>query len=397
MKVLMINVSCGTGSTGRICTELASSLEKAGNEVKIAYGRDLVKPAHQKYAVKIGSDTEVKMHVLYARLLDASGLGSKHGTKKFLKWVREYDPDIIHLHNIHGYYIHVPMLFDYLKECNKPIIWTLHDCWAFTGHTAFCDAIDCRKWMTGCEKCPMRNEYPSSLTDFSKRNWKWKKEKFGHVPNLNLVTPSRWLADLAGKSFLSEYEVNVIHNGIDPTVFRRLEKEDSRYHRITDKKIVLGVTSVWNQMKGLDDFIRLSEKLDDHTAIVLVGLTKEQIRLLPPNMIGIERTGSPEELNELYNSADVFVNLTYCDNYPTTNLEARACGKPIITYDTGGSPESAGKDAIVVPKGDLDRVVTEINRILNRGEEPTFSGEKVQSAEDVTNEYLELYNRKSNG
>ena len=205
MKVLMINVVCGIRSTGRICTDLATALEAQGHEVKIAYGRENVPEQFQKYAVRIGTDLDVKLHGLRARLLDGAGFGSKRATKKFIEWVKEYDPDVIHLHNIHGYYINVEVLFKYLKSCSKKIIWTLHDCWAFTGHSAYCDAVQCDRWKTGCYECPQISEYPRSVVDRSKLNWKKKREMFTGIPNMILVTPSQWLAGLVKESFLNKY------------------------------------------------------------------------------------------------------------------------------------------------------------------------------------------------
>lgn len=385
----MINVSCGTGSTGRICTDLAASLEELGHEVKIAYGRDRVSPQFEKYAVRIGTDFEVNIHAAYARVCDASGLGSKIGTRRFIKWVKEYNPDVIHLHNIHGYYLHVPTLFKYLKTCGKPIIWTLHDCWCFTGHTAFCDSANCDRWKDGCGSCPLLSQYPSSFIDRSKNNWQWKKECFTNVPNLSLITPSRWLAELVKQSFMRDYPVDVIHNGIDTSAFYPLKNDFKEYYGIEGKRVLLGVASIWNEMKGLDDFIKLSELVDDNTVIVMVGLTQEQIKHLPANIIGIERTSSVKELNFIYSSADVFLNLTYCDNYPTTNLEARACQIPIITYETGGSPESAGSSAVVVKRGNVEGVWKEAQALFHS--EKSNSSEKVKDVKDTVNEYVEKY------
>ena len=261
MKVLMINVCCGTGSTGRICTDLATSLEQQGHEVRIAYGRDQVPPQYQKYAVKIGTDSEVKLHAFYARFFDASGLGSKTGTKRFIDWVKEYDPDVIHLHNIHGYYLNIEILFEYLKTCGKRIIWTLHDCWAFTGHSAYCDAISCERWKTGCYDCPNLKEYPKSYIDKSERNWKLKKKLFGGIADLTIVTPSQWLAGLVQESFLSEYPVKVIHNGIDTSKFYPMENDFRDFYGIGNKFMLLGVATSWDKMKGLQDFVKLANLL----------------------------------------------------------------------------------------------------------------------------------------
>lgn len=362
MKVLMINVVCGIRSTGRICTDLATALEAQGHEVKIAYGREHVPEQFQKYAVRIGNDLDVKLHGVKARLFDAAGFGSKAATKRFIEWVKEYDPDVIHLHNIHGYYINIEVLFDYLKTCGKKIIWTLHDCWAFTGHAAYCEAAGCKRWKTGCDQCPKKNDYPKSLLDRSIYNWKHKNEIFSDVPHLQIVTPSKWLAGLVTKSFLSQYPVTVIYNGIDTDLFKPAGSDLRERLDLGAKKVILGVAAIWDERKGLNDFLELSKKLDSaEYQIILVGLSKEQVEALPDEIIGITRTDSVQQLVQLYSLADVFVNPTYEDNYPTTNLEAIACGTPVITYDTGGSPESARMYGAVVEKGEIDGLLKEID------------------------------------
>lgn len=366
MKILMINVVCGIRSTGRICTDLATALEAKGHDVKIAYGRESVPERFQKYAVKIGNNLDVKLHGLCARLFDSCGWGSKKATDKFVEWIKQYDPDIIHLHNIHGYYINVETLFNYLRTCGKRIIWTLHDCWAFTGHAAYCEAANCEKWKKGCHDCPKKRDYPAAFTDFSKRNWIRKRRVFDGIANMKIVTPSEWLASLVKQSFLSQYEVTVIHNGVDTDTFRPTESDLKDKLGLFDKKIVLGVAALWEERKGILDFFKLTELLSDEYRIVLVGLSKKQINKLPTKIIGIEKTNTVQELVELYSAADVFVNPTYEDNYPTTNLEAIACGTPVITYATGGSPESAVIYGKVVPKGDIQGLynhITSISRI----------------------------------
>lgn len=361
MKVLMINVVCGIRSTGRICTDLATELEKQGHEVKIAYGREQVPQRFQKYAVRIGSDFDVKLHGIKARVLDAAGFGSKRATEKFIKWVKEYDPDVIHLHNIHGYYINIEVLFKYLKTCGKKIIWTLHDCWAFTGHSAYCDAIDCRKWKDGCRKCPQLKEYPKAMIDLSCINWKKKRALFTRISNMIIVTPSYWLEGYVKQSFLKEYPVKVIHNGIDTSQFYPMVNDFRKLYNLEDKYILLGVATSWDDMKGYSDFIKLSEMLDERYKIVMVGLTDKQLGELPSKILGIKRTSSVKELAYIYNSADLFLNLTYCENYPTVNIEAMACGTPVLTYQTGGSPEIVKKyGGIVIKKGDLKSVCSAI-------------------------------------
>lgn len=387
----MINVVCGIRSTGRICTDLATALEAQGHEVKIAYGREKVPEQFEKYAIRIGSDIDVNLHGLKARLFDSAGFGSKNATKKFIAWVKKYDPDVIHLHNIHGYYINVEILFDYLKKSGKKVIWTLHDCWAFTGHTAYCDSVGCMKWMTGCNKCPQIEEYPQAYIDCSKRNWKRKKKIFTGVKDLTIVTPSNWLANMVKKSFLAEYAVKVIHNGIDLNNFYPLANDFRTYFGLKNKFIILGVATAWDDMKGYSDFIKLSEKLNDSYKIVLVGLTANQKKNLPKKILGIEKTKSVKELAYIYNMADLFVNFSYCENYPTVNIEAMACGTPVLTYRTGGSVESIEQyGGGIIEKGDLQAAIDYIYGFKENYKKPS----KISKENDcnfVIQTYLEQY------
>lgn len=357
MKVLFINTVCGVGSTGRICTDIADMLSAQGHDCKIAYGRGLVPERYSNYAVRIGSDKSVKFNALKARLFDNEGFNAKNETLKFISWVRTYDPDIIHLHNLHGYYLNIEILFDYLKNCGKKIIWTLHDCWAFTGHCAYFDCPHCNKWQTECGKCVREKDYPKAYFTHAKRNFNKKKQIFCGVDNLTLVTPSEWLARLVKESFLKGYPIKVIHNGIDLSVFKPTECDFREKFGLQDKKIILGVAGVWDKRKGLDDFLKLSESLKDNDEyrIVLVGLTDKQVKKMPKNIIGIKRTNNTAELAGLYTTADVLFNPTYEDNYPTVNLEAQACGTPVITYATGGSVESVPEEN-VIPVGEFEKI-----------------------------------------
>lgn len=390
MKVLLINVVCGIRSTGRICTDLATALETQGHEVKIAYGRENVPKQFQKYAVRIGSDFDVKIHGLKARLFDGAGFGSKLATIKFIEWVKEYDPDIIHLHNLHGYYINIEILFTYLKTCNKRIIWTLHDCWPFTGHCTYFDYVNCQKWKIQCENCPQKHSYPTSeFIDGSKKNYSIKKELFTGIKNLTIVTPSKWLANLVSQSYLKEYPVKVVNNGIDTNVFKPTRGSVIEKLGCQNKKIVLGVASVWDRRKGFETFLSLSKILDNKFQIILVGLTSKQINELPEEIIGIARTQNMRELAELYTAADVFVNPTLEENYPTTNLEAIACGTPVVTFETGGSVESARLYGVVVPKGDVEKTADAIRLLC--ASNSVKNKHMNLDIEHFATEYLSLY------
>lgn len=361
MKVLMINSVCGIRSTGRICTELADEFEKQGHEVKIGYGRlEQVPEAARKYAVRIGTDTDVKLHALATRMLDAHGFSSQKATKGFLKWADKYNPDLLWLHNIHGYYIQVELLFSWIKSRpNMKVLWTLHDCWAFTGHCSHFDYVNCKKWITGCNKCPQKRCYPAAFGfDRSANNYKRKRAAFTGVKDLTVITPSQWLADLVKQSFLGEYPVEVRYNQIDKSVFRPTPGKFRERYGLKDKMIILGVASSWGERKGLCDFYKLSEQLDEKAKIVLVGLDEQQLKELPPNILGIRRTNNAKELAEIYTSADVFFNPTYEDTYPTVNLEAQACGTRVITYNSGGAAETIQRDdAVVIKQGDWKAVL----------------------------------------
>ncbi|MCH5278298.1 MAG: glycosyltransferase [Christensenellaceae bacterium] len=362
MKILIINSVCGIRSTGRICTDLATAVEAEGHEVKIGYGREAVPEQYKKYAIRIGGEIDVKLHGLKARLMDADGKGSSHATRKFLEWVQKYDPDVIHLHNLHGYYINVPLLFQYIIDHNKKVIWTLHDMWSFTGHSGTCDSKKCEKWETGCGNCPSYKGYPSSIVDRSAKNYLWKKNLFTAVENLTIVTPSKWLAGLVKRSFLSGKIIEIIPNGIDIQQFKPQENDFKSFYHIEDKIVLMGCSTWWGKNKGLNDFYTLAARLDQRYKIVLVGLDKEQIAELPSAILGIERTNSVKELAQIYSAADLFVNLTYGDNYPTVNLESLACGTPVLTYETGGSAECLdGKNGISFTRGDIEGVIKFLN------------------------------------
>lgn len=356
----MINEECGTGSTGRICTDIAAALESDGNDVKIAFGRnaDIVPAKYNKYAVRIGNDIDLKIHGLITRAFDATGFGSIRATRRFIQWIYQFNPDIIHLHNLHGYYINIDLLFSCLKQLNKPVVWTLHDVWPFTGHSAYCDAVGCSKWKNGCENCPQMKVYPKSYVDRSKRNWERKRNIFCGVTNLTIVTPSKWLAELVEDSFLNEYPVKVINNGIDTGKFHKVNTHLRSDLRLQRKKILLSVATVWNDLKGLSDFERLADLLGENYKIILVGgMTNSQEKELPESILHIRRTQDVNEMVELYNTADIYLNLTYCDTYPTVNLEAASCGTPVITYAVGGSTESAEMfGGISVRRGDVEAV-----------------------------------------
>ena len=368
MKILLINSVCGVGSTGRICADIAKQYIADGHEAKIAYGRIEYVPEDLKQnSIKIGSDLDVKLHAIKTRITDKHGLGSVRATKKFLKWAEDYNPDLLWLHNIHGYFINYELLFNWIKSRpDMEVRWTLHDCWAFTGHCTYFTISNCYKWRTGCSECPQKSEYPKSgFADNSNENFIRKRSAFTGVKKMRLITPSNWLKDLVKQSFLSKYPIEVVHNKIDTEIFKPTPSDFKKKHNLENKIIVLGVANGWEARKGFNDFIKLSKLLDDNHVIVLVGLNKKQIKHLPDYILGIERTSSERELAEIYTAADVFLNMTYEDNYPTVNLEAQACGTKVIAYDTGGCRETIiSGNSKIVKTGDMSAVYNLVKNLI---------------------------------
>lgn len=386
MKVAQINGGV-YGSTGRIMFGIADLATKHNIETccfSPVTSTNRYKEPNKPY-IKIGSFRSRQLSVLLARITGFNGCFSLVETYSLLIKMKKFNPDIMHLHNLHDSYINIPMLFSYIKKHNISVVWTLHDCWALTGHCTHFTLANCDKWKSGCGQCKYHHDYPISITDNSSFMWKLKRKWFANVKAMTIVTPSKWLADIVKDSFLGNFDIRVINNGIDLSVFRPTESNLRTKYGIQDKRVVLGVAMPWNERKGFGDFLKLSALLPDNYVIILVGLSKEQIQSIPDNVIGIERTNSAKELAELYSISDVFVNPTYEDNFPTVNLEARACGTPVITYDTGGSPESAGCYAKVVKCGDVEALKNVILSIS------TDDKERINTEELDMNKKFEQY------
>lgn len=358
-RLLLINSVCGTGSTGKIVARIAAEYEALGWEVRIGDGQYAPVPERcRKWAVPIGKVLERRIHQVLTRFLDwhADRICSYFATRRFLRWAEEWKPDVLWIHNVHGYYLNYELLFKWIKRHPEmEVKWTLHDCWAFTGHCSHFLLTGCERWKAGCFGCPEKGEYPKSWgLSAARSNWERKRKAFCGVKRMTLITPSKWLADLTRESFLKEYPVEVVHNTIDTSVFRPTPSDVKGRLGIADKKLILGVASTWDRRKGLHDFYRLRGLLDDRYAIVLVGVTSRQIAALPKGIIGFARTNSAKELAELYAAADWLFNPTREDNYPTVNLEAVACGCRVATYDVGGCAETVEgcSDAIILRGAD---------------------------------------------
>lgn len=348
MRYLFINSVYGVRSTGKLIAAKCKELTENGHECYVAYGREAVQDEYATL-IQIGTAFDYTLHAAMSMTFDCHGMGSRVATQRFLRKAEKLKPDIIWLHNIHGYYLNYEVLFVWLR--NHPEVekrWTLHDCWALTGHCAYFTMKNCNKWLDQCENCPQLRTYPKCyFADNSKRNYNYKKKCFTSIQNMTLITPSAWLKDMVCLSFLNSYPVEVQYNTIDRTVFKPVQSAFKEKYDIAGKFMVLGVAVGWEETKGLQDMLQLRLLLDDRFAMVLVGIPHKKQRMMPSNIIAIEKTESQSELVDIYSAADVFVNPTHQDNYPTVNLEARACGTPVITYNVGGSPESAGHEYVV--------------------------------------------------
>ncbi|MBE6548111.1 MAG: glycosyltransferase [Ruminococcaceae bacterium] len=365
MKIVQIN-TCDYGSTGKIMLQIAQTANDAGHEVR-TYSRKWFDSKEYGTHKPFGYKWENALHNIIAKTFGCEGSGSYFGTKKLLRELKKFEPDVLHLHNLHGWYINYRLLFKFIKKHNIKTYWTLHDCWSFTGHCPYFDLSGCSKWQTGCEKCPSFREYPQSKTDNSKFMFKRKKKYFLGVQDMTLITPSEWLAGLVKQSFLKEYSVKVVNNGIDTDIFKPTPGDFRQKYGCEDSYVVLGVAFGWGRRKGLDVFAELSKRLPEQYRIVLVGTDDNIDKNLPQNIISIHRTKNQQELAQIYSVADVLVNPTREDNYPTVNMEAIACGAPVITFRTGGSPEMIGERCgEIVACDDIDAMEQEIIRICTQ-------------------------------
>lgn len=398
MKTLLqVNVVANWGSTGRIAEEIGQKAIDKGWNSYIAYGRNA--NCSESQLIKIGSIWDIKFHGLKSRLFDRHGLGSKRATLKFVERIKEIKPDIIHLHNIHGYYLNIEILFNYLSISNIPVVWTLHDCWPFTGHCAHYSIAKCDKWLNQCYNCVQKKSYPASLCiDRSADNYALKKNLFTSLTDMTIVPVSKWLGDQVQQSFLREHAIQVIHNGVDLTKFYPRNTIALRQKmELIGEHILLGVATSWSKRKGLADYLKLAEVLPVNCKIILVGLSKQQIKNLPKNIIGLTRTESIDELAELYSLADIVLNLSYEETFGLTTVEGFACGTPGIVYNCTASPELISPETgLIVEGGDIEQLATAIDEILLKGT-ASFSiacrnrAELLYDKMNKFKEYIELY------
>lgn len=383
--LLQINVTANWGSTGKIAEAIGNSAIENGWGSYIAFGRKH-NPSSSK-VIKVGTKIDTYIHYAYNRLFDMEGRSSKQATKALVKKIKELGPNIVQLHNLHDHYLNYQILFEYLNQTDIKVVWTFHDCWAFTGHCYHFIEQNCMKWKTGCNHCIRRNKF----VDRSQENYLLKKKLFMGNKNLTIVPCSEWMADFVKDSFFKNKRIQVIHNGIDLSVFKvipEIKKRDGKFR-------IVAVSNVWLPYKGIYDVFKLRGLLADEYEITMVGLSKEQLNKLPLGIRGIQRTQNVQELVKLYNESDVLINPTYADTFPTVNLESLACGTPVVTYNTGGSPEAIDeKTGIVVEQGNIDAMAAAIRQLKMSplsAKDCRMRAEEYFDKDKCFSEYIKLY------
>ena len=388
--LLQINITANWGSTGKIAESIGALARKKGWDSYIAYGGSCNNS--QSKLIRVGGRCNRFFHFAEQRIRDNEGLCSRKPTKELIRHIKQINPDIIQLHNIHDHYLNYLLLFEFLNQTGIKVVWTFHDCWAFTGHCFHFVTAGCDKWKTGCYDCPLSNEYPKTCIDKSKRNYELKKQLFVGCKNLTIVPCSDWMASFVRQSFLKDKRIEVIKNGVDLKVFKPSKGKNMGGGNI------LAVSSIWNKEKGLNDIFTLRKLLPKEYSITVVGLSKKQISELPQGIKGIRRTQNVQELVALYSNARVLINTTYADTFPTVNLEALACGTPVVTYRTGGAPETISESTgLVVEQGDIKAMADAVKSICNTDvvkyrEECRRRAEEYFDKNKCFEQYLSLYN-----
>jgi len=399
MRLLQISIEVNSGSVGRIAEQIGDTVIKNGWSSYITYARN--HNSSSSNIIKIGNKLDLFLHGFETRIFDNHCFSSKSATNDLIHVIKEIKPDIIHLHHLHGYFINIEILFDYLKVSLIPVVWTFHDCWSFTGHCTHFDFVGCDKWKTQCYSCEQKGEYPKSLLiDRSKINFIKKKKIFNSLKKLTIVSVSKWLDSKVSESFLNNIDRRVIYNGVDLECFYTKNSRSfiDQIYKTKNKYLILGAASTWDNRKGFSDFISLSKELDESFIIILIGLNKKQLSLLPKNIIGIERTESQNELCEFYSASDLFLNLSVEETFGLTTAEALACGVPVVVYNVTACPELVSdKTGYVVEKNNIYELIKVIKKAKNLGknyftEECRKRAISLFDKSQRFSEYYDLYN-----
>lgn len=400
MRVVEISPVIGSGSVGRIVDQIFEGLIKNGDKCIAICGTvgNTIIPKNNR-VVSVSSYARMA-NAFHARLFDSDGFCLFSGMQRILNEIESFQPDIVHMHGAYGYYLNMEVLYRFINKKDYYLVNTMHSCWDYTGHCCYYIYAGCNKWKTECNRCPEKRAYPTSLLmDNSRNNYRKKKRIFTGNQREIIVTPSKWLADEVKQSYMRDYPVKIINNGINTDVFKRINIINShcfeKYRIPRNKIIILGVAGYWDRRKGLADFIELNNWIDDDMHIVIVGVNERQKKDIPHCITAISRTENPYELAELYSMATILFNPTYEDNYPTVNLEAIACGTPVVTYESGGSGEAVSEYnfGAVIPKKQFNRIIR-IARYYYENE-PDLNDQIINtiSSERMVKDYYELFNR----
>lgn len=397
-RILQINVSLNVGSTGRIVNEIGDAILAEGWESHVAYGR--TKSRSDSTYHKIGTRVDQGLHILLTRLLHKHGSGSKQATRRLGTLIGKLQPDIIHLHNLHGYYLHLVELMKFLKSWGKPVVWTFHDAWPLTGHCCYFNRFNCQKWQETCHRCPLIRYYPESWgVDNSTSNHLKKKEYIGALDHLHIVPVSNWLGDVVRQSHLKTKPLTVIQNGVDTEIFCPSNEKETFGIGEDGKKVYLGAASLWSDLKGLDDFVKMAALLNEDERFVLIGLSEKQSKSLPKNITAIPRTSSLEELRNWYRSASVFVNPSKSESFGLVTAEALACGTPVVVYNTTACPELVDEyTGRVVSLRNYTEMLAAARELASKGrfalqESCTARAKKYFDKKTQVKKYIQLYSR----
>lgn len=393
MKVLFINTVFERSSTGRIIHDICVRLRQQGHDSMVIYGRY---PVQSEFpSMCFNSKIENILHGVNTRLFDRHGFGPKATTKKIIETIKHYQPDIIHLHNIHGYYVNIKLLFQFLKQMDLPVVWTVHDCWPYTGHCVYYDYIGCDKWKTECCQCPKKREYPASYgIDNSKRNYNQKRELFNSIPNLTLVAVSDWLKEQLGMSFLKHHRIQRIYNGIDQTVFRPIKTDIKKRMGLEGKKVFLAVSDGWSERKGKNLLYQFTDYLNPDEVLIMVGLSEKDLKSCPKQLLGMGRTENLQQLVELYSAADIVLNPSYEETFGMITAEALSCGTPVIVSNATASPELVNSTCgRIIEKGNISDLRMTVDLLLENTptKEQCLNRAKMFNSEIVYQEYINLY------
>lgn len=404
-KLLQVNATCNWGSTGHIAEQIATYARTKGWDCYLAHGARYVNDSAMK-TYMVGSRTDNLIHAAKSMLLGQHGLGSKLVTRDLVKNIEQIRPDIIHLHNIHGYYLNFQILFEYLKRSGVPVAWTFHDCWPITGQCTHFVSVGCEKWKeaNGCHHCPLLGESYKTYVDRSNKNWQLKKEMFTSLDDLTIVTVSHWLEGIVKDSYFKNKRIQTIHNGIDTDVFIPLP--DNSYslekYGLCNTQYIMGVSMDWSDKKGFSDYCKLSSQVPAGVKIVLLGLDEERCRIASQyGIIGLKRTDNVKELVKLYNGATIIMNLSYEETFGLTTVEGFSCGVPGIVYNATASPElMTPETGLVAEPGNMEGVVKAIKMIMAKGKSYYASACRERAVkhfnkDDRYEDYLRLYEELS--